>query len=126
MSYLRNHFTLSTYIYGNRALPNEQGLWRANDPPWHKHFQNPGRKFNKHTKFKIIEKISSAPLPKQQKRSLLEHREDSLSLSKKSEHILKPYPRHYWFHLVKLFQFFLSLVSALFLRSFLKFLLSRG
>ena len=40
--------------------------------------------------------------------------------------ILKPSSRHNWFHLVKLLQFLLSLLSALFIRSFFKFLLSHG
>ena len=50
----------------------------------------------------------------------------SFSLSKTSQHILKPSPRFKCFHLVKLFQFLLSLISALFIRSFFNFLLSRG
>ena len=40
--------------------------------------------------------------------------------------ILKRSSRHNWFHLVKLLQFLLSLLSALFIRSFFKFLLSHG
>ena len=41
-----------------------------------KHFQNPRHKFNKHATFTIIEKTNGASLPKQQIRSILEHREN--------------------------------------------------
>ena len=64
-------------------------MWRADDPPCDKHFKNLGHKFNEHAKFTIIEKIYNASLSKQQRRSLLEHREyfrilwlETLSLSK--------------------------------------------
>ena len=33
-------------------------MWRVDDPPCDKHFQNPGHKFNEHAKFAIIEKIT--------------------------------------------------------------------
>ena len=108
------------------------GMWRADGPPCDKHFQNPGLNFNEHAKFTIIEKINNVSLPRQQRKRFLENREDfwilrfeTLSLSKRSEHILTQSPRHNWFHLVKLFLFLLSLVSALFIRSFFKFLISR-
>ena len=71
-------------------------MWRADDPPCDKHFQNPGHKFNEHAKFMIIEKINNASLRKQQRRSHLEHTEGFRILklnilSKRSEHILKGY-----------------------------------
>ena len=45
--------------------------------PWDKHFQNPGHKSNQYVKFIIIiEKINTPSPFKQQRRNLLEHRED--------------------------------------------------
>ena len=51
-------------------------MWRADYPPCDEHFKNPGRKFNEHVKFAVIEKIKNASLPKQRRPSLLEHRQD--------------------------------------------------
>ena len=45
-------------------------------PLWEKHFQNPRHKSNEHVKFMIFEKINTLSLSKQQRRSLLEYRED--------------------------------------------------
>ena len=114
-----------------RINTHRNGVWRVDVPPCNKHFQNPRHKCNKHSKFTIIQKMNNVSLTKQQKQSLLEHREDFWillikSLLKRSENILKPSIRHSWFHLVKLFQFLLSLILALFICSFLKFLLSSG
>ena len=51
-------------------------MWSVDGPPWEKHFQNPRHKSNEHVTFMIIEKINTLSLSKQQRRSLLEHRED--------------------------------------------------
>lgn len=44
--------------------------------PCDKHLKNLGHKLNEHAKFTTIGKINSACLPKQQRGSLLEQRED--------------------------------------------------
>ena len=87
--------------------------------------------FNEHAKFTIVEKVKSVSLPNKFKMKSFRTQRflDSLirdSVSKRFEYILKLSPRHNWFPLVKLFQFLLCLISALFIQSFLEFLLSRG
>ena len=108
---------------------NDMG--RKNSPTCDKHFQNPGKKLNKHAKFSIIKKKNSASLHKQQRQSFLKYIFRylvwRLSLSKRSERILKLSQWQNSFHLVKLFQFLLGLLSALFfLVHFFKFPLSHG
>ena len=44
--------------------------------PCDRHLKNLGHKLNEHAKFTTIEKINNACLPKQQRGSLLEQRED--------------------------------------------------
>ena len=48
----------------------------SDGPPCDKHFKNLGHILNENAKFTIIKKINNVSLPKQQRRSLSEHRED--------------------------------------------------
>ena len=66
----------SEYIMNLRTNVHKNDVWRTDGSPCDKHFQNLGHKFNEHAKFTITEKINNASLPKQQRRILLEHRED--------------------------------------------------
>ena len=46
---------------------------KKTSPTCDKHFQNPGKKFNKHAKFLIIKKMNNASLHKQQRQSFLKY-----------------------------------------------------
>ena len=66
----------SEYSIKLRLNAHINDVWRAGGLPCDKHLGNSAYKFNEHPKFTGIEKTDNASFPNQQRRSLLEHRED--------------------------------------------------
>ena len=71
-------------------------MGKKTSPTCDKHFQNPGKKFNKHAKFLIIKKMNNASLHKQQRQSFLKYIFRylvwRLSLSPKDPNVSLNYP----------------------------------
>ena len=70
------HIGKCEYNTNLRISTHRNDVWSMDGSLWEKHFQNPRHKSNEHVKFMIIQKINTLSLSKQQRRSLLEYRED--------------------------------------------------